>query len=69
MTLRRAPVRTHYYINDTELEHVPEMRDVGVILDTKLTFAAHISHIVSRANRSLGPDDPFLPNGIETLQI
>ena len=54
MTLRRAPVRTHYYINDTELEHVPEMRDLGVILDTKLTFAAHISHIVSRANRSLG---------------
>ena len=54
MTLRRAPVRTHYTIHDAELEHVPEMRDLGVILDTKLTFATHVSHIVSRANRSLG---------------
>ena len=54
MTLRRAPVRTHYFINQTELETVSEMRDLGVILDTKLTFAAHISHVVSRANRALG---------------
>ena len=54
ITLRRAPVRTHYSINQVELEPVSEIRDLGVILDTKLTFAAHISHIVRRANRSLG---------------
>ena len=54
MTLRRAPVRTHYFIHDMELEHVLEMRALGVILDAKLTFATHVSHIVTRANRALG---------------
>ena len=54
ITLRRAPVRTEYFINATKLEHVGEIRDLGIILDTKLTFAAHVNSIVSRANRSLG---------------
>ena len=54
MTLRRAPVRTSYSIAMTTLEHVEEIRDLGVTLDTKLTFAAHISDVVKRANRSLG---------------
>ena len=54
MTLRRAPVRTKYFINGTELEHVCEIRDLGVTLDTKLTFAPHVSNTVSRANRALG---------------
>ena len=54
ITLRRAPVQTTYMINATKLEHVEEIRDLGIILDTKLTFASHVSGIVSRANRSLG---------------
>ena len=54
ITLRRAPVQTEYFINDTKLEHVGEIRDLGITLDTKLTFASHVSNIVSRANRSLG---------------
>ena len=53
ITLRCAPVQTTYMINATKLEHV-EIRDLGVILDTKLTFASHVSGIVSRTNRSLG---------------
>ena len=54
MTLRRAPVRTSYFIGSVRLQHVEEIRDLGVTLDTKLTFATHISDIVKRANRSLG---------------
>ena len=54
ITLRRAPVRTQYFINGARLEHVGEIRDLGITLDTKLTFAAHVSSIVSRANRNLG---------------
>ena len=30
------------------------MRDLGVIIDSKLNFAAHVSRIVSQANRALG---------------
>ena len=54
MTLRRAPVQTRYYIDRCELEHVVEMRDLGITLDAKLTFAPHVSNIVRAANRSLG---------------
>ena len=54
MTLRRAPVRTSYFIGANMLEHVEEIKDLGVTLDSKLTFMAHISDVVKRANRSLG---------------
>ena len=54
MTLRRAPVRTDYIIDTATLQHVEEIRDLGVTLDTKLTFKAHVSDVVKRANRSLG---------------
>ena len=54
MTLRRAPVQTKYFIAGTELKHVGEIRDLGVTLDTKLTFAPHVSDTVRRANRALG---------------
>ena len=54
MTLRRAPVQTQYHIDNVNLEFVDEIRDLGTILDSKLTFSANISTIVSRANRALG---------------
>ena len=54
MTLRRAPVRIKYFISGTELQHVTEMKDLGVKLDSKLTFAPHVSDIVRRGNRALG---------------
>ena len=30
------------------------MRDLGVILDSKLTFSPHIDSVIGRANRALG---------------
>ena len=58
VTLRRAPVRilvrTTYRINSIPLEDVDEMRDLGVIIDSKLSFASHVSRIVSQVNRALG---------------
>ena len=45
-------------IDNVELKQVSEIRDLGVTLDAKLTFAPppprHVSNIVSRANRALG---------------
>ena len=54
VTLRRAPVRTTYHINGTPLEIVNEMRDLGVVIDSKLNFASHVSRVVRQANRALG---------------
>ena len=36
------------------LESVSEMRDLGVIVDSKLNFGPHIDSVVGRANRALG---------------
>ena len=54
MTLRREPVRTNYSIGTSALELVEEIRDLGVIIDSKLTFSSHVDSVVKRANRCLG---------------
>ena len=53
-TLRKKPVVKSYSIQNVTLDRVSEMRDLGVILDSKLTFASHIDSVVGRANRALG---------------
>ena len=37
-----------------ELERVEEMRDLGVIIDVKLTFSAHVDMMMKKANKALG---------------
>ena len=54
ITLKKAPICQIYYINTSPLRHVAEVRDLGIILDAKLTFSAHVSSVVTKANRSLG---------------
>ena len=54
MTLKTKPLVTAYSIGGTVLEHVNEIRDLGVILDTKLTFGPHVHQLVSKTNRALG---------------
>ena len=54
ISLKRNLINSAYKIDGTILENVSAMKDLGVILDQKLTFSDHISSIVSKANRSLG---------------
>lgn len=54
MTLKSKPVQTTYFIDDTALEQVETIRDLGVILDEKLTFGHHVDSCVKKANRALG---------------
>ena len=54
ITLRRNLVDSSYSINGTKLENVRKIRDLGVILDQKLTFEEHINATVAKANRALG---------------
>ena len=54
MTLKRKPILTTYKIQLCALEHVEKVRDLGVWLDSKLTFSAHIDFIVRKANRAMG---------------
>ena len=54
ISLKRPPIRSTYFIHDKALEHVDSIRDLGVVLDTKLTFQYHVDNIVCKANRALG---------------
>ena len=53
-TLRTSPVMYHYALYGATLERRFETRDLGIILDAKLTFAPHVDSVVSKANRMLG---------------
>ena len=50
----RARVTGVYTLGGESLERVSEMRDLGIVLDEKLTFANHIDFTVRKANRALG---------------
>ena len=41
-------------VSTCSLEHVDTIRDLGVILDQKLTFGPHIDNGVKKANKTLG---------------
>ena len=44
----------NYTLNGTPLDNVQDMRDLGVVIDSKLNFHSHSTHTVSKANRLLG---------------
>ena len=54
ITLKRKIIDSSYKINGIALENVSTIRDLGVILDQRLTFEAHINATVAKANRDLG---------------
>ena len=54
ITLKKAPILHNYHIDNSSLKRVEEVRDLGITLDSKLTFSAHINRTVSKANRALG---------------
>jgi len=45
---------THYHINGHVLEFVSTYRDLGVIVDTKLRFHAHVNTVVGKAGALMG---------------
>lgn len=53
-TRKREPILTSYHIDGTVLQEVDQIRDLGVLIDSKLCFTAHIDKIVSKASQMLG---------------
>lgn len=47
------PIRFNYTIDNKSIERVTNIRDLGVILNERLTFNSHINHIVSKAKSRL----------------
>jgi hypothetical protein len=50
----KTPIVYSYSINGAQLTSVSQIRDLGVLMDTGLTFVPHINTIVERALRILG---------------
>ena len=53
-TLRKQTVQPDHVVHGVTLERVTVMRDLGVLLDSKLTFGPHVDGVVRCANRALG---------------
>ena len=54
ITLKRNVFPSVYRINGNALEDMNSIRDLGVVLDRKLTFSDQINVMVSKGNRALG---------------
>lgn len=53
-TRSRCPISYPYTLNKAIIRKENNVRDLGILLDRKLTFSSHIEHIVDRAYKNLG---------------
>lgn len=53
-TRSKKPHVFEYTINEIILQHLSQIKDLGVIYDSKLTFHQHIDDLIGRAYRLLG---------------
>ena len=53
-TRKKQPLHFDYTLNGMPLQRADYVKDLGVLLDTKLTFKQHVSFIVAKASRQLG---------------
>lgn len=53
-TRKKKPLVTKYELGGALISELDEVRDLGVIIDTKLKFTTHINNIVAKAAKSLG---------------
>ena len=51
---KHIPIPFNYHLGNSLVQRVDHVKDLGVILDSKLTFKQHISFITAKASRQLG---------------
>ena len=51
---KRSNIESTYFIDQTPISRVLNVKDLGIILDSKLSYRDHISYIASKASKSLG---------------
>ena len=54
VTRKKSPVLTDCHLDNAILQRVQQENDLGVIVNSKLSWDTHISSIVRKANRMLG---------------
>jgi hypothetical protein len=53
-TKKRKVIDTKYVIDDVRIATMPQVRDLGIILDSKLSFVPHFDYIINKAAKILG---------------
>lgn len=53
-TRKTNPISSSYHLNNVPIEKVSVIRDLGVLLDSKLSFTQHFDMIAGKAFRNLG---------------
>ena len=53
-TKKKSPIHYCYTMNHEPIQRETVVKDLGVLLDTGLTFQNHYSHIISKANKNSG---------------
>lgn len=53
-TRKHCPINFNYSVKEVNLRRVCNVRDLGVIYDSKLSFNPHMDYIISKAYRALG---------------
>ena len=52
--VKKQPISHNYKLSQSQLERVANHKDLGIFIDSKLTFVPHVDYIVAKANRTLG---------------
>ena len=50
----KASIPHSYYINGTQLFNTSSVTDLGILVDSRLTFNLHISNILTKATQRVG---------------
>lgn len=53
-TRKHRTIMSGYHVSDHTLERVSSIKDLGVIVDSNLSFRDHVSYVVGKASKSLG---------------
>lgn len=53
-SLKKIWINYRYNLNNVIIERISQKKDLGIILDDKLSFKPHIDHIISKSNSMLG---------------
>lgn len=53
-TRKRNPINYDYTLNGHKLTRVEKIRDLGIIMDNKLTFRDHFDHMIQKSYKQLG---------------
>lgn len=51
---KRNKLQTNYFKANTKLQEVTTIRDLGILMDSKLSFSDHVDKIIIEANKALG---------------